>query len=109
MCLIRQEQASIARRSWRSHERDLAIFLWCVRPAEPGRNKESRTTRPTQRRLRFFLLPAPPLGDLALADLALADLALADLALGDLTLQFLSRLGLSRLGLSRLGLSRLGP
>ena len=46
MCLIRQEQASTARRSWRSHERDLAILFWCVRPAEPGRNKESRTTRP---------------------------------------------------------------
>ena len=51
MCLIRPEQASTARRSWRSRERDLAIFFWCVRPAEPGRNKESRTTRPTQRRV----------------------------------------------------------
>ena len=43
MCLIRQEQASTARRSWRSHELDLVIFFgasdpqsWAVtRKAEP--------------------------------------------------------------------------
>ena len=32
MCLIRQEQASTARRSWRSHERDLAIFFGASDP-----------------------------------------------------------------------------
>ena len=51
MRLARREQASTAPRSWRSRERDLAICFWSVRLREPGRNKESRTTRPTQRRV----------------------------------------------------------
>ena len=51
MRLARREQASTAPRSWRSRERDLAICFWSVRLREPGRNKQSRTTRPTQRRV----------------------------------------------------------
>ena len=51
MRLARREQASTAPRSWRSRERDLAICFWSVRLREPGRNKQSRTPRPTQRRV----------------------------------------------------------
>ena len=43
-----EHSTQTARRSW--HERDLAIFL-CVRMRDPGRNRESRTTRLTQRRV----------------------------------------------------------
>ena len=53
MCLIRQEQASTARRSWRSHERGLAIFVGAsdpqsravTRKAEPRDPPNAECTR----------------------------------------------------------------
>ena len=44
MCLIRQEQASTARRSWRSHERNLAFFV--VGASDPQSRAVTRKAEP---------------------------------------------------------------
>ena len=46
MCLIRQEQASTARRSWRSHERDLAIFFGVSDPQSQAVTRKAEPRDP---------------------------------------------------------------